>query len=266
MLEIWKHIIYVPPVDDLNDLAFISNGNRYSFDNAKLAVDGSLINKQINVDDGSVFFDRKGNCSINCLFVFDSNCNIRSMFINKPGSCNDKRVFRESSFGQNIDTLLPEGYYCLGDSGYELTNKVLTPYGKISLMNDTGGIKLFYNGIQSSARMVAERGIGLLKQRCKPLMKGLNLSKATESAKFIAASAILHQIFLNIEGKCFYDDEEGNEEEEEEAEGFLQSLESGLPAINRDAIARKMYSKYTIFYNVFIISFWNKSYLIILLI
>lgn len=112
MLLIWDKIIYIPPINELKDLEFISYGTKYPFDNAKLAVDGSLFTKQINIDDGPVYFDRKGNSSINCLFVFYHDCNIRSMFANKPGSCNDKQVFRESYFGQNIDSILPDDYFC----------------------------------------------------------------------------------------------------------------------------------------------------------
>lgn len=244
MLDIWEKIIYIPVISELTDLCFISNGSRYFFDNARLAVDGSLVNKQVSIEDGAAYFDRKGNCSINCMFVFDSNCNIRSMMVNKPGSCNDKRVIKDSYFYKNINNILPDGYYCLGDSGYELSTRILTPYRKSSLMNDEGGIKLFYNSIQSSARMVAERGIGLLKQRCKPLMKGLYLSKATKCAKFIAASAIVHQMFLNIEGviDCDVNVIEDVDNSEEES-GY--NLESGMQSIHRDRIARKMYLKYT---------------------
>lgn len=62
-------------------------------------------------------------------------------------------------------------------------------------------------------------------------MKGLNLSSAYKSAKFIAASAIMHQLFLNIEGKCSEYEEpeniigENNEDADQNKKTNLESIQ-----------------------------------------
>lgn len=200
MIDIWHQIIFIPTnIDELSDMTYIFNRESFTFEGAKLAIDGTLIRKQINYTEGSTYFDRKGNTSINGMFVFDTNCNIRNIFINKPGSTNDKRVYGESWLAQNIEIILPNNTFMLGDGGYTLSSKMMIPYNAIQLRNDDNGFRKVYNKIQSSARMAAERGIGKLKQRFKKLMNGLPIYKAGNSVKFIISAAIFHQILLNIE-------------------------------------------------------------------
>lgn len=241
LIEIWTKIVYVPPADQLPDLEFLLNGRSTPFQNAKLAVDGTLIKKQINYEEGAIFFDRKGTCSINVMLVFDKFCNVRSVYANKPGSTNDKRVFAESWFGSNLGTIVPDGFFVLGDSGYQLTSKVIVPYRANDLSNDPNGVKLFFNKCQSSARMCAERGIGRLKQRMKPLMVGLNLSKAVDSCHFIVASVVLHQILLNIEDTFV---EEAVDLEEFEVRRSTPQVER-LGSEVRDSLAQMLYNSFT---------------------
>lgn len=241
MIEIWEKIIYIPEnINDLEDLQYIYNREYFNFEGAKLAVDGTLIRKQINYNEGATYFDRKGNYSINAMYVFDSRCNIRNIYINKPGSTNDKRVFGESWLSENIESVLPGDNFMLGDGGYTLSRKVLIPYNSIQLSSDPSGIKSNYNKIQSSARMCAERGIGRLKQRFKKLMNGINIYKAKNCVKFITSASIFHQLLLNIEDG--YTDSPILDEEQTE----YQDNENITLNRNtyRDATAERLYLKH----------------------
>lgn len=82
-------------IDELEDMRYIFNKENFYLEGAKQAIDGTLIRKSINYNDGSTYFERKGNYSINCKYVFDTNCFIRNIYINKPGSTNDKKIFNE---------------------------------------------------------------------------------------------------------------------------------------------------------------------------
>lgn len=207
MIEIKDKIIYLPEdISTLPDLSFLLNGVHYGFPNAKLAIDGSLFKKQINRSEGTVFMDRKGHSSINGMFIFSAKGNIRNAYINKPGSCHDQRVFRDSYFYNNIDSILRRKYYLLADGGYEKSRSVLIPYSSKELGNDPLGKKLLYNKLQSSARMTAECGLGLLKNRMKPLLLGLQFSEADKCVRYINASVVLHQLLLNIEDSFIIED------------------------------------------------------------
>lgn len=246
MLDIWGQIIFIPEnIDELPDLKYIFNKRSYSMEGAKMAIDGSLIKKPINYLEGSTFFDRKSQYSINVMFLFDSNCNIRNIYANKPGSTNDKRVYNDSWLCANINNILPNNNYILGDSGYTLRNKLLTPYSRSSLSNDSQCHKRLYNKVQSSARMAAERGIGRIKQRFKKLMNGLHIYRGRESVRFIVAAAVFHQMLLNIEDSYDIDISinVNNEGEEEELSEVTENRETF-----RDMIATNLFNKHLINY------------------
>ncbi|KAF1783458.1 Harbinger transposase-derived nuclease domain [Phytophthora cactorum] len=47
----------------------------------------------------------------------------------RPGSWSDAKIFQHSSFGRDIDHLLPRGHHVLVDSGYGVAPAAMTPYG-----------------------------------------------------------------------------------------------------------------------------------------
>lgn len=55
-----------------------------------------------------------------------------------------------------------------------------------------------YNYCQSSARMVAERGIGLLKGRISLLLDGLRTNDPVEAVKTLNSYIIYHEVLLQL--------------------------------------------------------------------
>lgn len=87
MISIKDKIVHLP--EDTSTLPFLIHCVYSGFTNTKLAIDSSLFKNQMNKSEGTVFIDRKGNSSINGMFIFSTKGNIRNTYINKPGSCND---------------------------------------------------------------------------------------------------------------------------------------------------------------------------------
>lgn len=120
-----------------------------------------------------------------------------------------------------------------------LSNKLNIPYSNHQLENDPRGIKRMFNKIQSSARMVTERGIGKLKQRLKKLMSVLTIFEAGNSIKFIISASIFHQLLLNIE-----DGYNENESEDCDSEEVNENFPIEDRNTFRDMIAERFYIKH----------------------
>lgn len=114
----------------------------------------------------------------------------------RPGSWSDAKTFQHSSFGRNIDRLLPSVHHVLADSGYGVAPAVMTPYG------DDGGtltaIQASFNFYLSSTRMAIEGALGLLKQRFRIFKKPLDERSPTASVRIAVACMVLNNIFIDF--------------------------------------------------------------------
>jgi hypothetical protein len=185
-----KKIISLP--DNNSEWKFLRNGmEQYGFPGAVLAIDGSLI-KIERPGDFEGWYCRKGYPAVNVQIVCDFQKMIRSFSI-RPGSLNDASIFRKSTFGINLDLLIPPRTHVLADSGYPLLPRLITPY---EISNEMSRVQRRFNYIHSCTRNIVERCIGLLKSRFKILQLPLNQKTIGKSAQIIAVCMCFHNYFL----------------------------------------------------------------------
>ncbi|OQS03464.1 hypothetical protein THRCLA_21158 [Thraustotheca clavata] len=79
------------------------------------AVDGTLV--EINhPKDNAGFYNRNGDPSLNIQVVVGYVGRILSVDI-RAGSYSDRKIWRASTFGRNIRSWVPWGYFVIGDAG-----------------------------------------------------------------------------------------------------------------------------------------------------
>ena len=76
----------------------------------------------------AVFKNRKGVHAINCQLVCDADMKFFSLDAQWPGSSHDAHIMRYSEVHDKFEAGLMPNSWLLGDSGYGLSNWLLTPY------------------------------------------------------------------------------------------------------------------------------------------
>jgi len=104
------------------------------------------------------------------------------------------RVFRLSNVENMFtDENFPHDSHILGDAAYRLTKHVMVPF------KDNGHLterQINFNKRLSSARMIVERSLGLLKGRFRSILDTLPMRRTDLIPKYIIACCILHNICL----------------------------------------------------------------------
>jgi len=93
----------------------------------------------------------------------------------------------------NNDNNFPNNSHIIGDAAYSIQKHVLVPY------KDNGHLtkrQKNYNFCLSSARMMVERSIGLLKLRFRRLLYKLPMTRIDLIPRFIIACCVLHNICI----------------------------------------------------------------------
>jgi hypothetical protein len=169
------------------------------FPNVCFAVDGSLFQVERPYDFEG-WYCRKGYPAINAQVVVDSRLRILSYDL-RPGSANDRAIWRYSRFASEIEGKLPAGCYGIADAGYTLSARLLTPYAIEEKMTEDESL---YNYLHSKTRIAVERAFGSIKNRFRILKTPLSQKGSSESsqqrqiAKNIQACFVLHNIMLEL--------------------------------------------------------------------
>ena len=157
-------------------------------------VDGTFINlcEKPQVDP-ETYWSRKQRYSMNVQIVCNERREIIYYQVGYPGSCPDTVCFRNCDVFKNPERYFSNGEYLLADGGYVLNNRTLVPY-----RNPQEPEKLEFNRKLSSARIIVEHVMGILKGRWGSL-RGLRLKikekQDTENVnKWIVCCLILHNI------------------------------------------------------------------------
>lgn len=104
------------------------------------------------------------------------------------------RVFRLSNFEKMCtDANFPNDSHILGDAAYRLSKYIMVPFKDNGHLSEK---QLNFNTRLSSARMIVERSIGLLKGRFRSILDTLLMQRTDLIAKYIIACCILHNICL----------------------------------------------------------------------
>ena len=140
------------------------------FPSCILCIDGFHVKICTPFEDEDAFVNRKGYHSINVQAMSDPDMMFADFLVRWPGSTHDSFIFRSSEvhdYLKNNHTSLEKGVV-LGDSGYALTNFLMTPYA-----NPINRQQQRFNVTHKTTRCSVERTIGLLKRRFNCLQSGL---------------------------------------------------------------------------------------------
>jgi len=126
------------------------------------------------------------------------------------------RTFMYSGLQQKCNEhFFPEDSHLLGDAAYTIQRHVMVPY------RDNGHLtaaEIRFNKKLSSARMIVERSIGLLKGRWRCLLDKLPMKRIDLIPRYIIACCVLHNICLlrrdEIEAPILIGDPQNNMIEE----------------------------------------------------
>jgi len=138
--------------------------------------------------DGELYRNRKGFFSLNVQALVNSNLEFMDIVARWPGSSHDSNIFDNSRLKARMEILEFPDCVILGDSGYALSNYLLTP-----LANPITRGERLYNESHIRTRNVIERTFGIWKRRFPVLFFGIRLKMETTMA-VIQSCAILHNI------------------------------------------------------------------------
>ncbi|CAH2096928.1 unnamed protein product [Euphydryas editha] len=177
-----------------------------------------------------VYRNRKGWFSINVQVVTGPNLEFYDVVARWPGSTHDSFIYNSSSVKQRLNTGTIQGLL-LGDSGYAISNVLLTPF----LSPNSNGHEQ-YNKSHIKTRNTVERAFGVWKRRFPCLQVGMGIKLKTVVA-VICACATLHNLSIKIDDLLNITDDddddlsagitnESNIQEDPNSNGFLfrQSL------------------------------------------
>lgn len=137
------------------------------------------------------FRNRKGYFSLNVQAACDSHLKFRDVVARWPGATHDSTIFNHSFLKTKFDEAALGNSLILGDSGYPVSNYVITP-----LLNPITPAEIAFNEAQIRTRNVIERAFGVWKRRFPGLALGLRVKLETVQ-DIIVATAILHNIAVD---------------------------------------------------------------------
>ncbi|KAH9293253.1 hypothetical protein KI387_041543 [Taxus chinensis] len=190
------------------DLEILKEGfrQRQGFPNCCGVIDVTHIQFRLPANECSAdWYDRDHNYSMSLQAIVDSNMHFIDVFTGWPGSVNDARLLRNSSFfklcegGQRLNghsvsigsSNMRE--YIIGDGGYPLSPWLITPFSG-SLTNS----QRKYNFKLSSTRIVVECAFGRLKNTWRILQSRICQPNLQMLPKTILVCCILHNMMLAL--------------------------------------------------------------------
>lgn len=183
-----------------------SNKGPRRFPNVLGAVDGVDINILAPYEDKISYFNRKGNYSIKCQAICDSEKLFTDVLVGYPGACHDANMWKASSIYKTLicpESTIPGEYHVLGDSAYPINTFIMKPY------RDNGHLtrkQINFNRILSSTRVKIEQAFGLLIGKFRRL-KYLHMSDLVGMKYVIMAAFVLHNIIILNENDVHEDDD-----------------------------------------------------------
>ncbi|XP_025159376.1 putative nuclease HARBI1 isoform X1 [Harpegnathos saltator] len=134
---------------------------QYGFPNVIGAVDGTHVKITAPQEHSESYINRKGFHSIQLQVICNPQLQFIHCYAGQVGSVHDMRVFKLSKF-ENMctDANFPHDCHILGDAAYRLTKYVMVPFKDNGHLSER---QKYFNVRLSSARMIVERSLGLLK-------------------------------------------------------------------------------------------------------
>ena len=187
-------LIRLPNVQEL-EIIESKFRNKRGFPGILGCVDGCQIETFVlKTDITETFRCRKGFFSLNTMVICGPDTSVFSIDPRWPGSAHDSTVFAHSDANRLLSHQMYNGYHLLGDSAYQLTDKMMTPY-----RNPKAGAESTYNYKHSATRMAIEKCFGQVKRRFPLLKNGLRFKDLAVSAKCIVSCFILHNLCIKLD-------------------------------------------------------------------
>ena len=215
------------------------------------ALDGTHIPAVVSYDEQSTFRNRKGVISQNVLAVCNFDMTYSYALCGWEGSAHDGKVLRDAYLK---GLTVPEGKYWLGDAGYGLTKKVLTPYRGVRYhLKEWGAAGLvplnaqeLFNLRHSSARNVIERLFGVTKKRF-PILNDMPSYDITTQIDLIMCCFMLHNFIRRYEPleDEFYVVDEVDNDDDDDVNNALEN--DAAMSTFRDALAASMWADYQVY-------------------
>lgn len=151
------------------------------------------------------WYDRNSNYSMSLQAVVDAKMRFLDVFAGWPGSANDARVLRNSSFFRCVlrgtylasPPMRTQEYtfrdYVVADGAYRLQPWLMVPYGAPRTRMETN-----FNFKLSSTRIIVEQAFGKLKMNWQYLNKKILKPQPKNVAKAIVVACILHNMLLSV--------------------------------------------------------------------
>ncbi|XP_066600749.1 putative nuclease HARBI1 [Prorops nasuta] len=167
---------------------------KYGFPGVLGAIDGTHVKIVKPEEHPEAYINRKGYYSIQLQVVCDHELKFINCYAGQVGSVHDMRVFKLSNFSNLLnEENFPNNSHLLGDAAYTINKYILTPFKDYGNLN---GSEVAYNNRHSSARMMIERAIGLLKIRFRSILDKLRMTRTKLISKYIIACCIMHNICI----------------------------------------------------------------------
>ncbi|KAF0733091.1 hypothetical protein Ae201684P_010138 [Aphanomyces euteiches] len=156
------------------------------------AVDGSLFRIERSYEYEG-WISRKGWAAINMQATVDRTGRFLEYSL-RNGSCSEKNLWTMSSLGSSVNSIIPPTMHLLGDAGYTLSTKLITPY---TIYDGMPKSEKRFNKIHSRTSNPVECAFGALKGRWRILKRTLNMKNPSSCARTIVACMVLHNLTLD---------------------------------------------------------------------
>lgn len=186
------------------------------------AIDCTLIKiESPGGEDAEIFRSRKSFFAINVQTISDAKLRIRNIVARWPGSVHDQTIFNNSRVKRKFENGQFENFMLVGDSGYSLQRYLMT-----KLQEPTTPSENLFNESIIRTRNVVERQYGVWKRRFPVLSLGMRVQLNTVFS-IIIATAVLHNIAIDMNEDIPYDWLENEVEVEVEDDVFQQENNNG---------------------------------------
>jgi hypothetical protein len=163
------------------------------------AIDGLAVRirspQLTEVSDPGNYYCRKGFFALNVQAICDRSKRFLWCYPSNKGSTHDSVAFTNSrlytSLTQHASTLEAKGFFLLGDSAYNLTPFLLTPYSTDEVQKDSSNMCDSFNFFLSSSRIYIECAFGELVMRWGILWRTLHFDLA-KCQRIIRVCMLLH--------------------------------------------------------------------------
>jgi DDE superfamily endonuclease len=160
------------------------------------------------VPDPGNYFCRKGFYALNVQAICDRNKRFLWCYPSNKGSTHDSAAFSSSRLYDLLKELSSDlysrGLFIVGDSAYNLTPFLVTPYDTEDASGDLDGSKDSFNYHLSSCRIYIECAFGELVMRWGIFWRTL-LFDLKKSAKVVQATMLLHNFIVDCRENISFD-------------------------------------------------------------